>query len=101
MIGQVVLMSSKSIMDIYEVKDGAYQSSKLRQESASGTKKIRRGLSTKARTIVQSSQRADFVRNSRVYNLSPTKIHDGMKVPMTTPISAPVLFWSPSGGTGN
>ncbi len=64
-------------------------------------KKIRRGLSTKAIAIVQSSQRADFVRNSRVYNLSPTKIHDGMKVPMTTPIAAPVLFWSPLGGTGN
>lgn len=62
------------------------------------TVRIKRLLSTQARSMVQSSQRVAFVRNSRVYNRSTTKIPDIAIVPVTTPMTAPVLFWFPSGG---
>lgn len=61
----------------------------------------KRGLSTKAKTMVQSSQRADFVRNSRAYNRSTTKIHDVVIRPMSTPMIIPVLFSFPLGGGGS
>ena len=62
------------------------------------TENPKREVSTRATTIVQSSQRADFVINNRVYNRRATMINAGVLVPMTNPTAVPVLFWFPSGG---
>lgn len=56
-------------------------------------------MSTKASTMVQSSQRADLVRNRRVNIRSTTKMAVIISLPTIIPTIVPVLFWFPSGGT--
>ena len=51
--------------------------------------------------MVQSSHRADFVRNNRVYNRNTTNTNAMVIGPMTIPMITPVLFWFPSGGGYN
>lgn len=53
---------------------------------------LRKARSTKARTMVQSPQRADFVKKSRVYIRSPTNIHDRFKAQTVILMIGPLLF---------
>ena len=92
-------MPSQSVMEFGSVKSSTNDATKLGPNQYINSQAQYRSLvHTKARTMNKSSQRADLIRISRVYNRRITMMKETTRNPMHTPISSPVLFWFPSGG---
>ena len=84
-------MASKAVMHFGNVKTGPYNGTKLSMSALFDI--ARQWRSTRARAIVQSSQRVALIMTSRVYIRSVTRTQDMVRAPMVIPIIGPFLFW--------